>query len=111
MRKLAFAVATATALALSSALMSGLAQAAAAGPSHAIRAAVDDLNMMENAQYVYGGRRHCWYPNGWHGPGWYWCGYAMRRGYGWGGGEGWQGWRREQRREFRREERREYRRY
>jgi hypothetical protein len=105
MRKLFFAVATAAALVTSSSLMSG--QAAAAGPSHAIRAAVDDLNMMENAQYIVEGRQHCWYRNGWHGPGWYWCGYAMRRGLGWGGGEGWQGWRHDERREYRREERRE----
>ncbi len=48
-----------------------------------------------DAQYVWGGRQYCWYVNGWHGPGWYWCGYAFRRGYGWGGGEGWRGWRRD----------------
>jgi hypothetical protein len=43
--------------------------------------------------YRFGGRRHCWYPIGWHGPGWYWCGYANRRGHGWGGGDGYRGWR------------------
>ena len=35
--------------------------------------------------YVYGGRRYCFYPDGWRGPGYYWCGYAWRRGFGWGG--------------------------
>jgi hypothetical protein len=44
-------------------------------------------------QYFLGGRQYCFYPGGWHGPGWYWCGYAYRRGFGWGGGAGWHGWR------------------
>ena len=42
--------------------------------------------------YMFGGHRYCWYDAGWHGGGWYWCGYAERRGLGWGGGEGWHGW-------------------
>ena len=42
--------------------------------------------------YVYGGRRYCFYPDGWRGPGYYWCGYAWRRGFGWGGPMGWRGW-------------------
>jgi len=42
--------------------------------------------------FIIGGHRHCWYVDGWHGPGWYWCGYAHRHGRGWGGPEGWQGW-------------------
>lgn len=25
-------------------------------------------------------------------PAWYWCGYARRRGLGWGGSYGWHGW-------------------
>ena len=45
------------------------------------------------AQYVFHGREYCWYDNGWRGPGFYWCGYATRRGLGWGGGPGWHGWR------------------
>jgi hypothetical protein len=44
------------------------------------------------AQYAFGGRNYCWYPNAWRGPGYYWCGYAWRRGFGWGGGYGWRGW-------------------
>lgn len=42
------------------------------------------------APFMWGGHRYCWY-EGWNGPGWYWCGYGARRGYGWGGGDGWHG--------------------
>lgn len=51
-----------------------------------------EQNLVENAQFLYGGRRYCWYLAGWRGPGWYRCGYSWRRGLGWGGGYGWQGW-------------------
>jgi hypothetical protein len=81
----------------------------AAGTSEGMRAAANSVGIVDEAQFVYEGRRHCFYPDGWHGPGWYWCGYNWRRGYGWGGPEGWHGWRRELREE-RREERREWRR-
>ena len=47
----------------------------------------DPLNL------VFGGHEWCWYDDGWRGPGWYWCGYGARYGYGWGGGEGFNGWR------------------
>jgi hypothetical protein len=47
---------------------------------------------LEQAQWLFGGRQYCWYDRGWRGPGWYWCGYAYRRGYGWGGPVGWRGW-------------------
>jgi len=30
--------------------------------------------------YFWGGRHYCWYGGGWRGPGFYWCGYAWRRG-------------------------------
>jgi hypothetical protein len=49
---------------------------------------------MENAQFFFGGQNYCWYDAGWQGPGWYWCGYANRRGLGWGGGAGFHGWQR-----------------
>jgi len=52
----------------------------------------DSALAIERAQYYWGGQNYCWYPNGWRGPGWYWCGYALRYGYGWGGGYGWRGW-------------------
>ena len=48
---------------------------------------------VEKSQYFYDGRDYCWYPDGWHGPGFYWCGYNLRAGYGWGGPIGWRGWR------------------
>ena len=48
---------------------------------------------LEETQFIYGGRNYCWYAGGWHGPGYYWCGYAGRRGFGWGGPAGWHGWR------------------
>ena len=48
--------------------------------------------LVENVDYVWRGKRYCFYDDGWHGPGWYWCGYAYRRGYGWGGGRGFHGW-------------------
>jgi hypothetical protein len=68
--------------------------------------------LVENVDYVWRGKRYCFYDDGWHGPGWYWCGYRHRHGLGWGGERGWQGWeRREWRSEGRhREERREGRR-
>src|SRR5262245_30805585 len=42
--------------------------------------------------YVYEGRRYCFYFDGWHGPGWYRCGFAWRSGLGWGGVYGWNSW-------------------
>ncbi len=47
---------------------------------------------VEQVQFFFGGRNYCWYDDGWQGPGFYWCGYAWRRGIGWGGGAGWHGW-------------------
>jgi hypothetical protein len=89
MRKLAMAVALAGAIGAGLAI-SGSAQATPA--TAAIGEAALTLNVVDQAQYVYGGRRHCWYGTGWHGAGWYRCGYAWRRGYGWGGPVGWNGW-------------------
>jgi hypothetical protein len=43
--------------------------------------------------FVFGGHKHCWYDKGWNGAGWYWCGYANRKDKGWGGPEGYQGWK------------------
>ncbi len=48
---------------------------------------------LQDVQFLFGGRNYCWYPVGWRGPGYYWCGYANRRGLGWGGPVGWHGWR------------------
>ena len=55
--------------------------------------AADALSTVEKTQYIYLGREYCWYPDGWRGPGFYWCGYNYRRGLGWGGPIGWRGFR------------------
>jgi hypothetical protein len=68
-------------------------QAAPVAPE-GLRAALGSLDIIEKAQdFVWHGRRYCWYDDGWQGPGFYWCGYAKRHGLGWGGGAGWHGWR------------------
>ncbi|MDB5593265.1 MAG: hypothetical protein JWM36_226 [Hyphomicrobiales bacterium] len=90
MRKLIFAGATAL-MAFGGLAVSSGAQAAPLSIDP-MSDAVQSLNLTQDAQYFYGGRRYCFYPNGWRGPGFYWCGYAWRRGYGWGGGQGWRGW-------------------
>jgi hypothetical protein len=69
-------------------LIAGAAEAAPAGPR-----SMPGFNLVEKTQFVFGGRNYCFYTNGWRGPGWYWCGYASRRGHGWGGPSGWHGWR------------------
>jgi hypothetical protein len=85
-------VALAAALAVGSLLsVAGAANATIAATG--VNTAVESLTVVDQVQFVYGGHRHCWYPDGWHGPGWYWCGYHHRRGFGWGGEEGWRGWR------------------
>jgi Chaperone of endosialidase len=82
------------ALLASTALMTVSANAASAPNSNGIRAAIDDLSVIDTVQvYVIGGHNHCWYDVGWQGPGWYWCGYAWRTGLGWAGGYGFRGWR------------------
>jgi len=51
-----------------------------------------DAPTLQPAQFFFGGQNYCWYDGGWQGAGYYYCGYAWRRGYGWGGGAGWNGW-------------------
>lgn len=51
-----------------------------------------ELTHVERTAYFYGGAQYCFYAAGWHGPGFYQCGFAYRRGYGWGGPAGWRGW-------------------
>jgi len=92
MRKLSIALAAATALVAGVSVFGGNSYAAGVAAPNGILAGADTLNPLLNVQaYVWGGRRYCWYDNGWQGPGWYWCGYAWRRGYGWGGAYGWHG--------------------
>lgn len=88
MRKLSMALVLTAALGAGG-MLSATAQAAPAGPLGQLGA---DINLIEKAQYVYRGRSYCWYDRGWNGPGWYRCGYATRRGYGWGGPHGWNAW-------------------
>ena len=47
---------------------------------------------VESEYYVYSGHRYCWYDDGWHGGGWYWCGENFHQGIGWGGPIGWHWW-------------------
>jgi hypothetical protein len=62
-------------------MMSGAsAHAAMLGGPEAVRGAIAGIDTVENAQYVYGGRSYCFYPTGWHGPGWYRCGYRLSYG-------------------------------
>ena len=36
---------------------------------------------VEKTGYFYGGNQYCFYPNGWRGPGYYLCGFPLRRGF------------------------------
>src|SRR3974390_966835 len=70
------------------------------GPAHAAMSArnvipkgLDELSVIQRAQYVYGGYNYCWFPAGWRGPGWYVCSYGpWVRGRWCGGPAGWRGW-------------------
>ena len=55
-------------------------------------AASDLVGQVAVRVYVHEGHRYCFYFDGWHGPGWYRCGFAFRRGLGWGGVYGWNDW-------------------
>jgi hypothetical protein len=91
MRKYSLALIVAIALSADITLL-GSATAAPLGALSRVGVAADSLNVIEQAQYVWRGRHYCWYDRGWNGPGWYWCGYATRPGYGWGGVRGWNAW-------------------
>jgi hypothetical protein len=55
--------------------------------------ALDATDLIQKAAvYIVEGRSYCFYFDGWHGAGWYRCGYSHRRNLGWGGEYGWQGW-------------------
>lgn len=43
-------------------------------------------------EYAYNGQTYGWYDDGWDGPGWYIVGFEFRRGFGFGGREGWHNW-------------------
>jgi hypothetical protein len=89
MRKILLTVAAAIGLMTTG---SAINQANAMPLGNGVRDAADDLSVIDQVQYVWGGRRYCWYDDGWNGPGWYWCGRYLVPGLGWGGGVGWRGW-------------------
>jgi hypothetical protein len=91
--KIGFLVAAAGALGATLALAP--AQAAVQNGADTLRTAFDNGALIEQVQFRFGGREYCWYDEGWMGPGWYWCGYAYRVGFGWGGALGWNNWRHE----------------
>ena len=68
------------------------AHAAPISPS-GMGAALQSQSIVEQVQYRWAGREYCFYDDGWHGSGWYWCGYRLRTGFGWGGPSGWHSWR------------------
>jgi len=37
----------------------------------------DRIDQVAVRVYVHEGQRYCFFFNGWHGPGWYRCGFAM----------------------------------
>jgi hypothetical protein len=74
--------------------MAPSAQASISNGAAGVRDLTSAAAQIERVQFLFGGRNYCFYDDGWRGPGWYWCGYAFRRGFGWGGGSGWNGWHR-----------------
>jgi hypothetical protein len=86
MRRLGLAIAAGALLAVSNAN-------AGSFPVNTLGAGGSDLvDRIAVRVYVHEGHRYCFYFNGWHGPGWYRCGFAFRRGVGWGGIYGWNDW-------------------
>jgi len=81
----------ATASLLGASLSVGAADAQPAQLTSGVYVA-SDAPTLQPAQFFFGGQNYCWYDGGWQGPGYYYCGYAWRRGLGWGGGAGWNGW-------------------
>ncbi len=89
MLKSLYVCATTAALALSAS--SGHAMSINIGAG--VKPALDATDVIQRAAvYIVEGRRYCFYFDGWHGAGWYRCGFAHRRNHGWGGEYGWQGW-------------------
>jgi hypothetical protein len=89
MRKLVSRLAILAVLAPGAIWVSGAGETAPLAPN---AIPVERLMLIQPAQFIHLGRPYCWYPYGWAGPGWYWCGYGTRAGIGWGGFYGWNGW-------------------
>ena len=90
MRRFVLRLATIAAAAGTSILAGGHLQATPIAAPDAIHA--DGLAVVARAQFIHLGQPYCWYPYGWAGAGWYWCGHGTRVGFGWGGAYGWNGW-------------------
>jgi hypothetical protein len=93
MRRFVIVVASVAAVVAASSIAGGSVAAGAGLVPDPSRAAADSFDAAVNGSYTWRGRRYCWYDHGWKGSGWYWCGYARRPGFGWGGGPGWHSWR------------------
>jgi hypothetical protein len=92
MRKLILGAIALAAVSAAATTTSDISKAGVIAPMGAREAAQVPLHT-ETIQFTRGGRRFCWYNAGWRGAGWYWCGFNRRRGMGWGGPSGWNGWR------------------
>ena len=92
MHRFTVTIAAATSLVAGAPIMGASVGAAPMVAPAAIRGAVDSLNVVERAQFIWLGHNYCWYDDGWNGPGWYWCGQYLTSGIGWGGGYGWHHW-------------------
>jgi hypothetical protein len=69
-----FKIALAVSIAVGSLLAIG-SSANATIAATGMNAAGDRLTLtVDQVQFVFGGHKHCWYPDGWNGPGCYWCG-------------------------------------
>ena len=89
MRKLLFVGAAAAALAMSA----GSGNAMSVNIGAGLKPALDATDTIQKvAVFIIEGNRYCFYFDGWHGPGWYRCGFSWRRNLGWGGEYGWQSW-------------------
>lgn len=88
MRKFAITIAAATAFIVGTLIIcANVSAAPIVAPG-----TTENMNVVERVQFIWLGHNYCWYDGGWNGPGWYWCGYGSRRGYGWGGAYGWHHW-------------------
>jgi hypothetical protein len=81
------------ALIVAGALFNGAQAAPVSGLQETKRAANEHALAQKTQVFVYDDDEYCFYWDGWNGPGWYYCGYEWRSGYGWGGAPGWHGWR------------------
>jgi hypothetical protein len=72
--------------------LAGIAEASIADSPFPAARQMTGIAPVEDALFIQGGIAYCWYPNGWRGPGFYWCGWQWRSGLGWGGAWGWNGW-------------------